>query len=193
MRITLTKSGAFYRKFVVWSAEEFQWPDWTPRDLYVVNRVLNEQDFVPLAVMHDLLRAARLIRHFKGRAVLTKSGTAIISNHGALQALLFDTYFTTDFSSFERFPVSYGEDDLLHYLGAVQNRLNEWVRFGDFAGWCLPMPLITQWQISPEADACFYLMSRVPTPTFVVGPGGGGPRAASPRNREPEATQNGAL
>ncbi|MDZ7684010.1 MAG: hypothetical protein U5O39_02220 [Gammaproteobacteria bacterium] len=64
--ITLTKSGAFYSQIRCLAAEEFRWPDWTPRDLYVVNRVLNEQDFVPLAVMHDLLKAARLIRHLEG-------------------------------------------------------------------------------------------------------------------------------
>jgi len=91
--IMLTKSGAFYRKFVTWAAEDFQWPEYGPDRLYIVNKVLNEPDFMPLAIMHELLVGARLLRHCKGKAVPTKAGKAMIGNHGALQAELFDAYF----------------------------------------------------------------------------------------------------
>ena len=50
--IMLTKSGAFYRKFVTWAAEDFRWPDYEAERLYVVNKVLNEPadaDRLPLA------------------------------------------------------------------------------------------------------------------------------------------------
>jgi hypothetical protein len=32
--IELTKSGFFNRKCVVWAAEEFQWPEYEPEQLY---------------------------------------------------------------------------------------------------------------------------------------------------------------
>src|SRR5690606_14498806 len=57
--ITLTKSGAFYRKFVTWAAEDIQWPEYGPDRLYIVNKVLNELDFMPLAIMHELLLGSR--------------------------------------------------------------------------------------------------------------------------------------
>lgn len=82
--ITLTKSGGFFRKFVMWAAHEFRWPEHEPEKLFTVNKVLNEQDFFPLAVMHSLMLATRLIRHYKGKAVLTKAGRAMIGKYGRL-------------------------------------------------------------------------------------------------------------
>ena len=83
--IPLTRSGAFFRKFVTWAAESFHWPEYEAEKLYVANKVLNEPDFFPLAVMHDLLLGARLMRHYNGKAVLTKTGKAMIGDYGALQ------------------------------------------------------------------------------------------------------------
>ena len=53
--IGLTPSKAFKRNFVHWAAAEFDWPDYTGEDLFKLNRVLNESDFPPLLVLHDLL------------------------------------------------------------------------------------------------------------------------------------------
>ncbi len=71
--VQLTKSGNFYRKFVEWAAEDFQWPGYEPEELYRLNKVLNEPDFLPLFMMHGVLMNARLIRHYKGRAFITKA------------------------------------------------------------------------------------------------------------------------
>ena len=135
--------------------------------LYVVNKILNEQDFFPLAVMHDLMLVTRLLRHFKGKAVPTKAGRAIIGDHGALQAVLFDTYLTAHHPTVsERFPV---DADLRHCIGVVQNRLGDWVTLVDFASWCLPIDAIRTYRISPQFDACFYLMSSVIRPLLWLG------------------------
>jgi hypothetical protein len=64
--IPLTKSGALYRKFVTSAAEDFRWPHYEADRLYAVNKVLNESDFMPLAIMHELMIGARLVRHYKG-------------------------------------------------------------------------------------------------------------------------------
>lgn len=168
--IVLTKSGAFYRKFVTWAAEVFRWPGYEAEELYRVNKVLNELDFVPLAVMHDLLIAARLIRRYKGKALLSQSGKRIIGDYGALQAELFDTYFTTfDHFTFERLPIAYHETDYVHFFGIVQNRLADWVPLTELAGWCLPLDLVTRYRFSPVEDASYYLLSCLVRPLCWLG------------------------
>ena len=89
--IPLTKSGAFNRKFVHWAAVEFNWKDYTADHLYQINKVLNEDDFLPLMVMHDLLWIAKVGRKYKGKFVLTPKGRKLIGNHGQLQQILFQT------------------------------------------------------------------------------------------------------
>jgi hypothetical protein len=168
--ITLTKSGAFYRKFVTWAAEDFQWPDYEPERLYVVNKVLNEPDFMPLAIMHELMIGARLLRHYKGKALPTKAGKAMIHDHGALQAELFDAFFLAlDHGAYERFPIDYDNPDFVHFLGVIQNRLDDWVPMTELAGWCLPIDLITSYRFSPMQDASYYLLSRLTRPLLWLG------------------------
>lgn len=156
--IELTKSGFFNRKCVVWAAEDFQWPDFTIAELYRINKFLNEQDFPPLSVLHDLVLLARLIRHTKGGAMLTSTGKKMLGNFGSLQALLFETCFTKyDLGADERFPRYIEHKDYRHFLGVVSNRLGDWVPLGDFAHWCLPVPLIPSTRGRPEFEACLHL------------------------------------
>ncbi|EJC72181.1 hypothetical protein Rleg10DRAFT_0586, partial [Rhizobium leguminosarum bv. trifolii WSM2012] len=49
--IGLTATGAMNRKFVHWAAVNFLWPDFTAKDLYSMNKVLNESDMPPLWVV----------------------------------------------------------------------------------------------------------------------------------------------
>ena len=72
--IPLTKSGAFNRKFVHWAAVAFNWPGYTAEELYRVNKVLNEDDFLPLMVIHHLFWLAKIGRHYKGKLLLTPKG-----------------------------------------------------------------------------------------------------------------------
>ena len=168
--ITLTKSGAFYRKFVTWAADDFRWPGYEAEELYRLNKVLNEWDFLPLAIMHELLIGARLIRRYKGKALLSQAGKRIVGDYGALQAELFDTFFIAfDGSGHERFPIDYDDADVAHFLGVVQNRLDDWVLVTKLAGWCLPLDLITNYRFSPLEDACYYLLSRLLRPLLWLG------------------------
>ncbi len=160
--IELTKSGFFNRKCVVWAAEVFQWPEYQPAHLYRLNKVLNEQDFPPLTVMHDLLVLSQLLRYRKGFAMLTPTGKAMLASFGKLQALLFETYFTRyDFGSAERFPKYIEHDDFRHFFGIVANRLGDWVTLSDFANWCLPIALIPR----PPSSIpfCRFLQQRAST------------------------------
>lgn len=168
--ITLTKSGAFYRKFVTWAADDFRWPGYEAEELYRLNKVLNEWDFLPLAIMHEVLIGARLIRRYKGKALLSQAGKRSVGDYGALQAELFDTFFIAfDGSGHERFPIEYDDADVAHFLGVVQNRLDDWVPVTELAGWCLPLDLITSYRFSPMQDASFYLHSRLIRPLLWLG------------------------
>ncbi|MCP1240304.1 hypothetical protein NKW44_11450 [Acetobacter lovaniensis] len=70
--IGLTLNKAFKRYFVAWAAETFDWPAYTVEDLYTVNKVLNEHDFPPLVILHEVLLSAKLARHFRGTVPATR-------------------------------------------------------------------------------------------------------------------------
>ena len=72
--IGLTPLKALKRHFVEWAAREFAWPHYTAAELFEMNKVLNEQDFMPLLVLHDVLIATKLARHYKGTLQITKLG-----------------------------------------------------------------------------------------------------------------------
>lgn len=90
--IELTKSGFFKRSFVNWVAAEFNWPRYSREDLFRINKVLNEQDFPPLAQMHALLMYLKIARHFKGTFRLTKTGKALVGRPGEIFARVAEPY-----------------------------------------------------------------------------------------------------
>lgn len=82
--IGLTPNRALKRYFVTWAAEAFNWPGYTADKLYAINKVLNEQDFPPLAILHDLLLAAKLARHRKDFLHITKIGKDLLEHPASL-------------------------------------------------------------------------------------------------------------
>ncbi|RJT23302.1 hypothetical protein D5I55_10850 [Chakrabartia godavariana] len=86
--IELTPSKALKRYFVEWAAEAFAWPKYTAADLYSMNKVLNEADFPPLVVLHDLLVGLKLARHYKGAMQISKWGTKVRHRPGVVLAVL---------------------------------------------------------------------------------------------------------
>lgn len=86
--VELTPNKALKRYFVTWAADAFDWPGYTTSDLYALNKVLNEHDFPPLVVLHDLLLAAKLVRHRKGQLHLTKMGKDLLAHPGSLWLVL---------------------------------------------------------------------------------------------------------
>ena len=168
--VQLTKAGAFNRKFVVWAVEEFQWPGYTPEELYRINKVLNEDDVMPVSYLHALLLSARLIRHTKGKAKLTKVGMATVGDYGRLQAMMFETFLTRfNFAAQERWPIELAEADTMHSLGVVRNRLGGWVAYPEFTGWCLPVFALEPQRGTAEEDAMFYLATRFVRPLHWLG------------------------
>lgn len=102
--IPLTPSKAFKRVFVHWAAAEFDWPGHTEADLFAVNKVLNEHDFAPLMVLHDLMIATKLGRHYKGEFRLTKAGQALVGHPGRIFGTVVPFFlFRVDHASLSRF------------------------------------------------------------------------------------------
>jgi hypothetical protein len=118
--IPLTPSKAFKRVFVQWAAAAFDWPGHTEADLYMVNKVLNEPDFMPLMFLHEILLTMKLGRHYKGQFRLTKAGQALVGHPGRI----FDTVvpfflFRVDHAGSSRFaddPVPGNWDIFLNVL-----------------------------------------------------------------------------
>ena len=82
--IHLTPSKAFRRTFVHWAAAEFNWPGHTEADLFAVNKVLDEHDFLPLMLLHDLLLFMKLGRHYKGEFKPTKAASGLAGHPGRI-------------------------------------------------------------------------------------------------------------
>lgn len=119
--IPLTQGKAFKRVFVDWAARNFDWPGHSADDLYAVNKVLNEHDMLPLMVIHDLLIAMRLGRHYKGSFHLTKAGGDLAGRPGAIFEKVLPFWLTRyDHAALSRFE----EDDILPDWGICLNILN---------------------------------------------------------------------
>ena len=90
--IPLTPSKAFKRVFVHWAAEHFDWPNMGYDELFSVNKVLNEDDFPPLELLHFLLIELKLGRHYKGQFKITKRGSELLANPTQLLNTLLPFY-----------------------------------------------------------------------------------------------------
>jgi len=101
--ILLTPSKAFKRVFVHWAAEHFDWPDMGYDELFSVNKVLNECDFLPLELRHFLMIELKLARHNKGQFKITKQGAELLANPAQLLNNLVPFYILNiDHSSYSR-------------------------------------------------------------------------------------------
>jgi len=127
--ISLTLSKGLKRYFVQWAAEKFDWPHYTAPDLYAVNKVLNEHDFPPLIVLHDVMISAKLARHYKGAMRLTKLAHDLKIKPAALWALLAEhLMYVIDHTQYTRFgdPLTGNWDTFLNVINVeAQNGVAE--------------------------------------------------------------------
>lgn len=170
--IPLTKAmGNFDRHCVEWAANEFQWPGYEPTELYAVNKVLNEPDFPPLFGLHSMLMNARLMRHLKGRAVLTKAGTKILGLGGELQAKLFDrAFFDSDPWGDDLRVVEGGLWDITHIINVALSRLHDWVSLDVFTALCVPVDVFpTTGPLGAKHNAALYVSLHAVRPLKWLG------------------------
>ena len=124
--IPLTPSEAFKRVFVQWAASEFDWPGHTEADLFGVNKVLNESDFAPLMVLHDLMIAMKLGRHYKGEFRLTKAGQELAGRPGRIFGTVVPFFlFRINHACMSRFddaPIRWIVDDAIKFAAREVRR-----------------------------------------------------------------------
>ncbi len=102
--IGLTKTKAFKRVFVHWAVEHFDWPGSSATEMFRFNKVINEYEFPPLEVLHQLLVNLRLGRHIKDEFRLTKRGAEFAAAPASLFAELIPFFvLKIDHSSYARF------------------------------------------------------------------------------------------
>ena len=167
--IPLTKSDAFNRKFVHWAAVEFNWKDYTADHLYQINKVLNEDDFLPLMAMHDLLSMSKIGRHYKGKFVLTPKGRKLIGDHGQLQQSLFQTLlYDYNLGNLDRIPDD-NHPDWEIYMGVMDQEVRGWVTIGHMMNVFYGMEIEGDNFGGPEFRAAMWLSSRVVRPLVWLG------------------------
>lgn len=103
--IGLTKGKAFNRKFATWAAENFNWPEYSAEKLLRIQKVLNEEDVLPVFALHALMISMKLGRHVKGKWRFNKKAAGLVQTPGVLQAELTQGFlFHFDHSRLQRFP-----------------------------------------------------------------------------------------
>lgn len=83
--IGLTKSKAFNRRFATWAAVNFLWPEYSADQLLRIQKVLNEEDVIPVYVLHELFVSMKLGRHVKGFWQFNKRARDLAASPAALQ------------------------------------------------------------------------------------------------------------
>lgn len=84
--------------------EHFEWSGKSAEEMFRYSKVINEFEFPPLEVLHQLLITLRLGRHFKGEFRLTKRGAEFAAAPARMFVELISFFvLQIDHSSYARF------------------------------------------------------------------------------------------
>ena len=126
----LTATGNISRKFVARMVEEFQWPDHEKEVIYSLNKVVNEEDFLPLHYLHVVMKEAGLLRKYKGLLKPSRLGRAMLDEGaaGELMRLLFTaTFEKLNASYLDRIPIrSWPQEQIGLVLYLLSQAAAEW-------------------------------------------------------------------
>jgi len=93
--LTLTLGGALSRADTKALLDITEWPDYDRASVLAVNKVLNEDDVLPIQFTRMVAQDARLLRAAKGRLLPTRRATTLLDPSGMSD--LFRTMFETAF------------------------------------------------------------------------------------------------
>jgi len=93
--LALTATGNLSRAVVAEMRELMAWPNYDQADAFRLHKVINEPDFLPLYVVHQLAEAATLVRPKRGKLMATPLCQSMLSEErqGSLLAILFHLAF----------------------------------------------------------------------------------------------------
>ena len=93
--LTLTLGGALSRADTKALFDITEWPDYDRASVLAVNKVLNEDDVLPIQFTRMVAQDARLLRAAKGRLLATRRATPLLEASGTsdLFRIMFETAF----------------------------------------------------------------------------------------------------
>jgi hypothetical protein len=103
--LKLTATGNLSRTVVAELASQFDWPGLDPAEVYRLQKVVNEPDFLPLFFVRQVAQFAKLVRPHKGRLRATPLGRDLLTEEKrrVLQPILFHlTFWHADLGYFGR-------------------------------------------------------------------------------------------
>jgi hypothetical protein len=128
--LKLTATGNLSRAIVAEMCDRFKWPNYDKAEAFVLHRVINEPDFLPLYFVRLLCGAAGLLRRSRGSLRLTQHGRRVLIGDGqsGLQALLFHiAFWQTNLAYFDRVPLqSWPQSDIGIVLWSLSASASTW-------------------------------------------------------------------
>jgi hypothetical protein len=129
--LRLTATGNLSRSVVAELIEVTEWPDLDKAQLFELNKVINEPDFLPVHFVRLLLEATKLVRRRRDRLVPTQLGKKMVATErrGALQALLFHVaLWHVNLGYFDRNPIDlWPQNEVGVVLWSLSITANDWV------------------------------------------------------------------
>lgn len=128
--LKLTATGNLSRAVVAEMIEVVEWPGLDKDELFRMNKVINEPDFLPVHFVRLLVEGTKLLRKDRDKLVPTRLGKKMLApeRYGALQALLFHiALWHLNLAYFDRCPVqSWPQNDVGVVLWSLTASASEW-------------------------------------------------------------------
>ena len=107
--LKLTATGALSRADTKALFDEIEWPDYDKAKVLAFNKVLNEDDVLPVQLTRIVLQEAKLLRARKGRLLATKRARELLGldRTAELYRDLFEaSFWRINLAYFDRIPVN---------------------------------------------------------------------------------------
>jgi hypothetical protein len=156
--LKLTATGNLSRAVVEEMCGSIEAPDYDKDELFRYQKVVNEPDFLPLHFVRILTQAAKLLRTYHGKLILTRLGKRMLAleQHGPLQAVLFHVAFWhMNLAYFDRYPVDpWPQSQVGIILWSLSASAHDWLPRETLTRLCAS-PVIgvleSQWDFSSSA------------------------------------------
>jgi hypothetical protein len=156
--LKLTATGNLSRGVVGQMIEVIEWPGLDRDELFALNKVINEPDFLPLHFVRVLLQGTKLLRAHRGMLVPTRVGKELLvgERHGVLQALLFHiALWHLNLGYFDRNPVeSWPQTHTGVVLWSLSTAASDWLDRSTLTRLCtVPIPSVLEsaWDLGTYA------------------------------------------
>ena len=156
--LKLTATGNLSRGVIGQMIEVIEWPGLDRDELFALNKVINEPDFLPVHFVRMLLQGTKLVRTGRGMLVPTRLGKEMLfpERHGALQALLSHiALWHLNLGYFDRNPVeSWPQTHTGVVLWSLSTAANDWLDRVTLTRLCtVPIPSVLEsvWDLGSYA------------------------------------------